>query len=36
MKLLTKELQQSYPNANICNICKEKIKNKHAKDKNYL
>ena len=34
MKLLTKE-QQSYQNAKLCYICKEKIKDKHAKDRKY-
>ena len=28
MKLLTKEQQESYENAKICYICKEKCKNK--------
>ena len=28
MKLLTKELQESYKNAKICYICKEKFENK--------
>ena len=35
MKLLTKEHQESYENAKICYICKEKIKNKCLKDKKY-
>ena len=34
MKLLTKE-QQSYQNAKLCYICKEKIKDKHAKDRKH-
>ena len=34
MKLLTKE-QESYENAKICYICKEKIENKYLKDKTY-
>ena len=33
MKLLTKEQQESYKNAKICYICKEKIENKYLKDK---
>ena len=33
MKLLTKEQQGSYENANICYICKEKFKNKYLKEK---
>ena len=33
MKLLTKEQQESYENANICYICKEKFKNKYLKEK---
>ena len=32
MKLLTKELQESYENAQICYICKEKIENKYLKN----
>ena len=35
MKLLTKELQKSYENANICFICKEKFENKYLKNKKY-
>ena len=35
MRLLTKEQQESYKNAKICYICKEKIVNKHLKDKKY-
>ena len=35
MKLLTKELQESYENAKICYICKEKIENKYVKDNQY-
>ena len=34
MKLLTKERQESYENAKICYICKEKFENKYVKDKN--
>ena len=33
MKLLTKEHQESFENAKICYICKEKLENKYAKDK---
>ena len=35
MKLLTKELQESYENAQICYICQEKIENKYLKDQKY-
>ena len=35
MKLLTNEKQESYENAKICYICKEKFKDKYAKDKKY-
>ena len=35
MKLLTKELQESYGNAKICYICKEKFESKYLKDKKY-
>ena len=35
MKLLTKEQQKSNENAKICYICREKIENKHLKDKKY-
>ena len=31
MKLLTKEQQESYENAKICYICKEKFENKYRK-----
>ena len=34
-KLLLKEQQESYENAKICHICKEKSKNKYLKDKKY-
>ena len=34
-KLLIKEQQESYENAKICYICKEKIENKYLKDKKY-
>ena len=38
MKLLTKELQESYENAKICYICKKKTnyKDKYLKDRKYL
>ena len=35
MKLLTKEPQESYENAKICYICKEKFEHKYLKDKKY-
>ena len=35
MKLLTKEQQESYENAKISYICKEKFENKYLKDKKY-
>ena len=35
MKLLTKEQQESYENAKICDISKEKFENKYLKDKKY-
>ena len=35
MKLLTNEQQNSYQNSKICYICREKIEDKHAKDKKY-
>ena len=35
MKLLTKEQQESYGNANICYICKGKFENKYLKNKKY-
>ena len=35
MKLLIKEQQESYENAKICDICKEKHENKYLKDKKY-
>ena len=34
-KLLTKDQRESYENAKICYICKEKFENKHLKDKKY-
>ena len=33
MKLLTKEQQESYENAKICYICKEKFENKYLRVK---
>ena len=36
MKLLTKEQWESYENAKICNICKEKFENKYLKEKNIV
>ena len=33
MKLLINEQQESYENAKICYICKEKFENKYLKDK---
>ena len=35
MKLLTKEQQESYENATICYIGKEKCENKYLKNKKY-
>ena len=35
MKLLPKELQELYGNGKMCYICREKLKNKYMKDKNY-
>ena len=35
MKLSTKKQQESYENAKICYICKEKFENKYLKDKKY-
>ena len=35
MKLLTNKKQKSYENAKICYICKERIEDKHAPEKNY-
>ena len=34
-KLLTKEQKESYENAKICYICKEKFENNYLKDTNY-
>ena len=33
MKLLVKQQQETYENANICYICKENLENKYLKDK---
>ena len=35
MKLLINEQQESYENANICHICKQKFEYKYIKDKKY-
>ena len=35
MKLLTKEQQESYGNAKICYVCKEKFENKYLRDKKH-
>ena len=35
MKLLTSEQQESYGNAKISYICKEKLEDKYDKDKKY-
>ena len=35
MKLLTKEQQESYENAKICYICKEKFENRHLNNKKH-
>ena len=35
MKLLTKEQQESYENAKVCCICKEKFENKYLQDIKY-
>ena len=35
MKLLSKELQESYGNTKICFICKEKFGNNYLKDEKY-
>ena len=35
MKLLIKEQQESYGNAKICYVCKEKFENKYLRDKKY-
>ena len=31
MKLLTKELEESYKNEKVCYICKDKLENKYLK-----
>ena len=36
MKLLTKDEEESYENAKLCYICKEKFENKYMKDKKVL
>ena len=36
MKWLTKKQQESYENAKICYICKEKLKDKYPADKKYF
>ena len=36
MKLLTKEQQESYENAQVCYMCKEKFENKYLKDQNIV
>ena len=35
MKLLTKEQQELYENAKICDICEEKFENKYLKGRKY-
>ena len=35
MKLLAKEQQNSYENAKLCYICKEKFENKHLENKEH-
>ena len=35
MKLLTKQQQESYKNAKMCYICKEKLENEYFRDKKY-
>ena len=35
MELWTNENLKSYQNANVCYICKEKLKDKHAQDKKH-
>ena len=35
MKLLTKEQKESFENAQICYICKEKLESKYLKDRKY-
>ena len=36
MKLLTNEQQESNENLKICYICKEKLEDKYAKEKNII
>ena len=36
MKFLRNEQRESYENAKICYICKEKFEDKYAKDKNII
>ena len=36
MKLLTAEQRETYENAKICYICKEKFENKYVKQKKYF
>ena len=36
MKLLTREQQESYENAQICYICKEEFENKYLEDENIV
>ena len=35
MKLLTKVQEQSYENAKVCYICKDKLENKYLKNKKH-
>ena len=35
MKILTNEQEESYENAKVCYICREKFVNKYLKDKKY-
>ena len=35
MRLLTKEYQESYKNAKICNICKEKFRDQYNEENKY-
>ena len=35
IKLFTKEQQESYENAEVCFICKERFEHKYVKDKKY-
>ena len=36
INLIKKKRQESYENAKICNICKEKFENKNLEDKNIV